>query len=184
MSAPRHVVIVPDGLAALGGKALPEPGFVYRAVLEAALRRPPQDILVLAPANAFGGAVTEEEAAETWLRAAGRDGTILRPPPARSGRYIDTSGNARLLRQWLEERRAWPLAKAVLLVADRHASRAQLCFRKEGFCFEAVERVRYNIAGREEIVPRLWYYRRPLLHRLYEAAAYLRDWLRPAFNRR
>jgi len=69
---PCHVVVVPDGLAARNGQALAEPSFVYRAVLDAALASPPQDIIVLAPANAFGGPMTEEEAAEAaagqaWL---------------------------------------------------------------------------------------------------------------------
>jgi len=175
------IVIVPDGLAARGGKALPQPSFAFRAVLDAALAHPAEDVLLLAPANAFGGTLTEEEVAETYLRQAGRCGAILRPPVVGGG-YVDTRGNAFHLRRWLESERHWPLARARLLVAESHADRALLCFAKEGFVFEAVERVPYRIPPEEEIVPRLWYHRHPLFHRLYEAAAYLRDWFRPRFS--
>lgn len=179
-----EIVIVPDGLAAAGGKALAQPSFAYRAVLDAALQRPPQDILMLAPANRFGGTITEEEAAEVYLRARGRTGVILRPPPVAGGAYVDTSGNARHLRIWLQQLQAWPLTRSRLLVAARHAPRALLCFRKEGFQFEGVDRVSYAIPPREEIVTRLCYYRWPLVHRLYEAAALIRDGLRPAAKAR
>jgi len=173
------LVIVPDGLAAQNGKPLPVPSFAFRAVLDTALKRPAEDVLLLAPANSFGGAVTEEEVAETYLRRAGRTGAILRPPPVTGG-YVDTRGNARHLRRWLEGTRRWPLRRARLLVTDRHADRAMLCFRKEGFVFEAVDRVSYRVAPGAAVVPRRWYYRHPFFHRLYEAGAYLRDWLRPA----
>ncbi|HJT44535.1 MAG TPA: hypothetical protein VJ750_13670 [Rhizomicrobium sp.] len=175
----HHIVVVPDGLTALNGQALPEPSFVYRAVLDAAARRPPQDIILLAPANSFGGAVTEEEAAERYLRIKGRSGPILRPPPVKDG-YVDTRGNARHLREWLQSQQSWPLARTRLLVAERHARRALLCFRREGFTFQAVESIGYVVPNGEMVVPRLWYYRWPLLHRLYEFLAYVRDWLRPA----
>jgi hypothetical protein len=173
------VIVVPDGLAWQDGKALAKPSFVYRAVLDAALARPKADRLLLAPANAFGGPVTEEQAAEAYLCAGGRDGGILRPPPVTGG-YVDTRGNARHLRQWLQARQGWPLKRAQLLVGRRHARRALLCFRKEGFQIQAVDRIAYAIPRHEGVPPRLWYYRWPLLHRLYEAAAYLRDWFRPA----
>jgi uncharacterized SAM-binding protein YcdF (DUF218 family) len=179
VTTPSHVVIVPDGLEWNGGQTLPRPSFVYRAVLDAALRRTSDDVLLLAPANAFGGPLAEEEAAENYLRAAGRKGEILRPPPVGGG-YVDTRGNARHLRLYLEAQQSWPLAHARLLVAQRHAARALLCFQKEGFSFEAVDRVSYSVPAGEGVVPRLWYYRWPLLHRLYEAAALLRDLFRPA----
>lgn len=178
-SGPCHVVIVPDGLSAADGRTLPEPSFVYRAVLEAALARPQEDVILLAPANSFGGPLTEEEAAERYLRARGRTGPILRPPPVKNG-YIDTRGNARHLRQWLQAEGLWPLPAAILLVAARHASRARLCFGREGFRFQAVEAVPYAIAEDEGLVPRLWYYRWPLIHTLYECLALVRDGLRPA----
>jgi hypothetical protein len=179
VNPPWNVVIVPDGLASDGGRTLPQPSFVYRAVLDAALRRPQDDMLLLAPANSFGGLITEEEAAERYLRAAGRNGAILRPPPVTGG-YVDTRGNARHLRLWLQVRQNWPLPHARLLVAQSHAARALLCFQKEGFAFEAVDRIAYAVPPGEAVVARLWYYRWPLLHRLYEAAALLRDRLRPA----
>lgn len=178
-AATCHVVVVPDGLAARDGETLAEPSFVYRAVLDAALARPPRDVIVLAPANAFGGPLTEEEAAESYLRGRGWTGEILRPPRVPGG-YVDTRGNARHLRAWLQARQAWPLPHARLLVAERHARRAQLCFAREGFRFAAVQRVPYAIPDQEAVVPRLWYYRWPLIHALYESLALVRDRLRPA----
>jgi hypothetical protein len=175
----RHLVVVPDGLAARDGQTLAEPSFVYRAVLDAALARPEDEVIVLAPANSFGGPLTEEEAAERYLRARGRTGPVLRPPPVKGG-YIDTRGNARHLRLWLQARQAWPLAHTRLLVARRHARRALLCFEREGFSFEAVDAISYPIPQGESVVPRLWYYRRPFLHRLYECLAIVRDAFRPA----
>ncbi len=177
---PCHVVVVPDGLAAENdGNALGEPSFVYRAVLDAALARPQSDVIVLAPANTFGGPLTEEEAAERYLRARGWTGAILRQPPV-SGGYVDTRGNAHHLRQWLQARGPWPLPNAMLLVAERHAARARLCFDREGFRFEAVQPVPYAIPAGEAVVPRLWYYRHPAIHALYECLALVRDRLRPA----
>jgi hypothetical protein len=178
VTAPWQIVVVPDGLAAQGGAALPDPSFVYRAVLDAALRRPSEDTILLAPANSFGGPLTEEEAAERYLRAKGRTGVILRPPPVKGG-YVDTRGNALHLRQWLQARGTWPLTGARLLVAARHARRARLCFAREGFVFQAVDAVSYAVPPGEGVVPRLWYYRWPVLHRLYELLALVRDGLRP-----
>ena len=173
----QAVVIVPDGLAAKDRAALPQPSFAFRAVLDAALARPASDILILAPANTFGAAKTEEEVAEDYLKERGRGG-VLRPPVVGGG-YVDTRGNAFHLRRWLESQGRWPLARAVLMVTTRHARRAELCFTKEGFVFESVARIPYAIPANEEVVPRLWYYRHPVFHRLYEAIAYVRDWLRP-----
>lgn len=180
-TGPCQIVIVPDGLAAQNGKTLAEPSFVYRAVLDAALARPADDVILLAPANTFGGPLTEEEAAKRYLRAKGRSGPILHPPPVKDG-YIDTRGNAHHLRQWLQARQQWPLSRAVLLVAARHSRRAQLCFRREGFCFETVQSVPYSVPDGEGVVPRLWYYRWPVIHCLYELLALVRDALRPGIT--
>ena len=171
-------MIVPDGLAARDGKTLAEPSFVYRAVLDAALARPEGEVILLAPANSFGGPLTEEEAAERYLKDAGRTGPIARPPPVGGG-YVDTRGNARHLREWLQTQGAWPLSDARLLVAARHAARARLCFGREGFRFQAVQPVPYAVPAHEEVVPRLWYYRWPMIHLLYEWLATVRDAFRP-----
>jgi uncharacterized SAM-binding protein YcdF (DUF218 family) len=174
-----NVIIVPDGLASKDGITLRDPSFVYRAVLDAALARPAGDALVLAPANDFGGTLTEEAAAEQYLRARGRTGPILRPAPVGAG-YVDTRGNALHLRRWLQAQGRWPLPRARLMVARRHARRALLCFRKEGFVLQGLDAITYAVPPQEGVPPRLWYYRWPSIHRLYEAAAYLRDWLRPS----
>lgn len=163
----------------MDGVTLSEPCFVYRAVLNAALARPGGDTLLLAPANAFGGPLTEEGAAEQYLRAQGRQGPILRPPPVNGG-YVDTRGNALHLRRWLQANGQWPLQRVRLMVARLHARRAELCFRKEGFVLQGVDAIGYEIPHQGGVPPRLWYYRWPLLHQLYEAAATFRDWLRPA----
>jgi hypothetical protein len=63
-----------------------------------------------------------------------------------------------------------------------HSRRATLCFSAEGFSISKVERISYRLE-REPIVPRLFYYRHPLLHRMYESVALMRDRARIALER-
>ena len=175
----QPVIIVPDGLSA-GGKplrALPEPSFVYRAALDHAGASFPGATLYLAPANRFGGATTEQEAASRYLKGKGVE-RIVCPDSPMDG-YIDTRGNARVLREYLERRGQWPLEPAILVAAKRHARRARLCFRKEGYRLVDTVSVGYQVPAREQLVSRLWYYRYPLCHEIYEILAYVRDLARP-----
>jgi uncharacterized SAM-binding protein YcdF (DUF218 family) len=172
------VIVVPDGLGRdpLTRRTLAEPSFVFRAVLEHVVRHYREHRILVAPANRFGGPAAEHEVACAWLTARGcRDVATV---PYRDGPYVDTWGNAVLLRQWLAAQAAWPPGACTLVVAFRHARRAELCFRRNGYDISAVDRVLYEVDD-SPVVSRLFYYRIPWLHRCYEAAASIRDRLRP-----
>jgi len=170
-------IVVPDGLAAdARGRALAEPSFVYRAVLDwTAARAGSGDRIYLAPANEFGSGVTEQEAGMRHLQQWRPLSTLVTAPSPATG-YIDTRGNARLLRQELERTRQWPLP-AVNLVAYRiHLPRAITTFAQEGFVIAAAHAVPITGVNRGDagtrIVRRLWYYRYPPVHHAYERLAH------------
>lgn len=169
------MIVVPEGLSSVGA---PEPSFVYRAVLDHVAAMHGGATIILAPANDFKSGRTEQAAAADYLSACGSFCIVA--PVSPSGGYIDSRGNARLLREFLESEGSWPLSPVILVSGIRHAQRAALCFRREGFVLLSVETVPYPIPPDETIVHRLWYYRYPVWHRLYEALAYIRDFLRPA----
>ena len=168
------VIIVPDGLQAdeASGAALPLPSFVYRAALDHVRQFYASHPIYLAPANRFGGAVSEQQAGQDYLASFGM--SSIAPPSPESG-YIDTQGNAAFLRHYLETQGQWPLNKSILVAASHHTRRALLCFRKSGFDFIQIDSVPYRIPEGERIVSRLWYYRYPFFHVLYEILALLRD---------
>lgn len=171
-------IVVPDGLAAdASGRATPEPSFIYRAVLDwLAEHAQAGDRIYLAPANRFGGEVSEQEAAGRHLRPRTAADVIV-CPTGETG-YIDTRGNARGLRQHLQEIGAWPPPPVHLVAYDLHLPRAVVAFREEGFeiaAADAVGRQRVDFGNRNaiRIVRRLWYYRYPRVHALYERIARL-----------
>lgn len=175
MSGPINFVVVPDGLAAdQDGRALPVPSFVYRAALDwTAAHATLDDRVYLAPANRFGGDVTEQEAGSGYLRTRTR-AAILAAPSDEAG-YIDTRGNARLLRRELERTGAWPLHQVHLVAYTAHLARAVVAFTQEGFvvdraCAAVTARIDRADPG-TRIVRRLWYYRYPAAHRAYERMA-------------
>jgi hypothetical protein len=174
------VIVVPDGLSRdpRTRQPLAAPSFVFRAVLDHAARRYREHRIFVAPANRFGAPASEQEVACRWL--AERGCRHVSTVPYREGGYIDTWGNAVLLRDWLAARAAWPLGACILVVAFRHARRAELCFRRNGYDIAAVDRVAYALDEAPPVVSRLFYYRIPWLHRCYEATALIRDRLRPA----
>ena len=178
----RTVIVVPEGLSSIGALArtLPKPSFVYRAVLDHVAATHGDATIILAPANDFGTHRIEHAAAANYLNACGSFCIVV--PASPSGTYIDTRGKARLLREYLEDEGCWPLSPAILVSGIRHAHRASLCFRREGFALLTVEAVPYRIPTDEAIVRRLWYYRYPAWHKLYEALAYIRDFLRPEYQ--
>jgi hypothetical protein len=182
----RKFIVIPEGVkAGPDGRGLAEPSFVYRQVLDHALALAgPADEVYLAPANAFGGPLREEEAARLYLERRGAPFRIRHPGfnlPAneRRPRYVDTLDNARLLRDAL----GGTAGAFELVCAHRHAPRAALCFRHTGFHLAAVHRVRIVLAN-EAVPRRVGYYRSALLYSLYEPAAWLRDRLRLALGRR
>jgi hypothetical protein len=168
-------IVVPDGLAAdARGRALPEPSFVYRAVLEWVAREAgAADRIYLAPANPFGGDVTEQEAGRRYLTPL-TSAAIVCPPTIGDG-YVDTRGNAIQLRRELVHTDRWPLPPANLVAYAVHLPRSVEAFSQEGFAIaraHAVGPVPIDRASAgTRIVRRLWYYRYPALHRVYERLA-------------
>jgi hypothetical protein len=133
----------------------------------------------LAPANTYDGK-TEHELAFQYLKAK-NNGCRIRYPANVYEEYVDTRGNARLLRKFLGENyREIPF---VLVCAALHSHRTEYCFKDEGFRLEGIQRVPYAITG-EAIARRWWYYRCRPLHVLYEGLAFCRDLVIGAFLRR
>jgi uncharacterized SAM-binding protein YcdF (DUF218 family) len=173
----RRFIVIPEGVkAGPDGRGIAEPSFVYRQVLDFTLQfARPGDEVYLAPANAFGGPMREEETARLYLEKQRAPFRILHPGhnlPANQQRprYVDTLDNARLLRDAL----GGTTGSFELISAQRHARRAELCFRHTGFQLAAVHRVPYLFE--DEAVPRrVGYYRSRWLYPLYESTALLRD---------
>ena len=166
-----NYIIVPDGLAASdSGKALTKPSFVFRWVLDWLVENiQKEDVIYLAPANKFGGNISEQEAAKKYLNKT-IPNTIVSFEPSEE-RYIDTRGNAVLLRDYLNDQNKWPLNNATLVSYCFHLPRANLVFRQAGYNFQSVG-VRPSKFHSEAIVPRLWYYQYPYIHIIYETLAY------------
>ncbi len=179
-SSSRTVVVVPDGLAARGKdrRTVPEPSFTFRAVLDHVARSYREDLILLAPANDFGCGTTEQRVAHDHLAARGL--TRLEAPESPPVGYIDTRANASVLRDHLSRLDRWPLEPIILVVAEVHAPRAKLCFRREGYELRLVDVVPFDRPADEMLPPRLWFHHYELPHRLYELGAITRDALRPA----
>ena len=175
----RPLVVVPEGLAKdARGRTLPEPSFLFRQVLDYVASIAATDSVVyLAPANRFGGDVHEQEAARDYLNARS-DGLRIHCPVYASSGYVDTFGNALLLRRYLLSRGRWPPGPIDLICADIHSYRARYCFARSGFIIARAHRVRCRVSSSERIVGRLWYYRIRPLHMVYEVFALARDGIR------
>jgi uncharacterized SAM-binding protein YcdF (DUF218 family) len=174
----RIAIVVPDGLKASPQRrvAVPEPSFAFRAVLDRVVSAYRTARILLAPGNSFGSGEFEQDVAARYLRDRGAIDVAAVPNSSTS--YVDTRGNAILLRRYLTERGDWPLPDAVLVVALPHAKRASYCFRREGFALSLVDPVPYSIPADEPVTYRQWYYAHPSCHGAYEWAALLRDMLR------
>lgn len=179
----KTYIVVPDGLAKdKYGKTLPEPSFVYRQVLDYLLKILNEDSVVyLAPANKFDGKLYEQETAYNYLKAKTQCNNIYYPVYNGYG-YIDTYGNAYLLKKYLIGLNRWPLHTADLVCAKIHSYRAEYCFRKLGYKIERVHRVQYRTNLNEEIVDRLWYYRFKPIHLFYEILSMIREIIRSSLE--
>jgi hypothetical protein len=176
-SVNRNFIVVPESLSAdEEGHPTGKPSFAYCQVLDYVVRTVAADDRVfLAPANSFGGSITEERAAYLYLVERQPQFELICPGinlPSHTQQvgYVDTWGNAALLRSVLDIRGM----SFELITTHVHAPRAQWCFRNAGYSLSRVHRVRYAIdSGR--VTRRNFYYRYPLLHRAYEALALVRD---------
>jgi uncharacterized SAM-binding protein YcdF (DUF218 family) len=179
MGSNRNIVVVPDGLETdAAGRPLPRPSFVYRWVLDwVAEHVEAGDHILLAPANRFGGDVSEQEAARRYLVERGVEAPIV-CCEVDFDSYLGTRENARFLRRHLESIDRWPLPRATLVSYATHLPRARIVFRQEGFAFETAIPVPAPHFEPGLIVRRLRYYRTPFWHRLYEVGAIVGSLLR------
>jgi uncharacterized SAM-binding protein YcdF (DUF218 family) len=153
------------------GNPLPAPSFVYRQVLDYALKiYKPGDSIFLAPANA-AGEKTEHGLAYEYLKGKKPDCRILYPALTYHT-YVDTRGNARYLKEFLLDK--FRELEFELVCAHLHSLRAAYCFKKEGFRLTRIHRVAYKVTN-ENIASRWWYYKYKPLHVLYELLAFCRD---------
>jgi len=182
LSKEANIVVVPDGLAFdnINNRPLNEPSFVYRKVLDQIVEIWGGQNIYLAPANHFGNELSEQEVAESYLDARGV--ALICTPIFKTPPYIDTWGNAHMLKQYLENHGIWPLSSIILVVSSIHARRAIFVFGKNGFAIDQVISVPYDIPTNAAIVPRLWYYRFPIIHQIYEILALGRDIVRSFFK--
>ena len=182
---PRVLIVVPDGLAkAPDGRDLPEPSFVYRQVLEYVARVADERCeILLAPGDRFCSETPEHEAGFGYLDAKVR-GARIDFPRCEASAYVDTLGNAVILRTYLQRLGRWPLGRADLVCANLHSYRAEHCFKALGYRVRRVHRVPYRIEPDAAIVDRLWYYRYRPIHAAYELAAFGRDLFRNFYGGR
>ncbi len=174
----KNIVIVPDGIAAdERGRVKNEISFVYKAVLDFVIKEYKNDALYLAPANKFGADFSEQELAGEYLRSKGCKNVTVTPSEHHQG-YIDTLGNAVLLKEFLRSQTLWPLENVILVSANLHAPRAKLCFKSVGFEIKKLAAVKYQITKNDFIVKRLCYYKCKYIHFAYEVLAFIRDFLR------
>lgn len=176
------VVIVPDGLEVefLSGKKIIHPSQIYKSVLDFVLKEFKCSNILLAPANHFGTGKYEEDVAFQYCKTQNPNIKSLYKPnrPDKNG-YIDTRGNARELRDALVLDDMWPETGIILVSAELHSRRALICFKKEGFHVSESIAVKCASTNKFKLVNRLWYYRYPVIHRLYEMLATILDLLRP-----
>jgi hypothetical protein len=131
------LIVVPESLAAdADGRPVGQPSFAFRQVLDHVLAAAgPADHVYLAPANAFGGAVTEEVAAYHYLVGKQPCFKVLCPGinlPAITARprYVDTWDNAVLLGGTIDRHKA----DFELVTTWLHARRAYLRDRLKYGC--------------------------------------------------
>ena len=176
------VVVVPDGLEIenhTDGKII-HPSAVYKSVLDFVLREFMNSKIILATANDFGTGQYEEDIAFEYCLANNSNSLqIYKPTNLKKNKYIDTRGNAHELRNALVSDNLWPEDGIILVSAELHLSRAVICFKKEGFKICKAIGVKSSNKFRYKLVNRLWYYKYPIVHRVYEKLAYIRDFLRP-----
>jgi uncharacterized SAM-binding protein YcdF (DUF218 family) len=168
----KEWIVVPEGL----NKVCDSPSFIYKRVLDHLITLvEPEDCIYLAPANDFGSGLSEQQAAQAYLASHHIPAQCFSVPQTV---YINTRGNAQLLKKWLISLNRWPLLRAHLLVYQIHAPRARMIFEQEGFPLQSlVEVPKLPHSSPFPIVPRLWYYQYPWVHSAYERLAfYLFRW--------
>ena len=175
----NYFIVVPEGLKSSSDKDT-QPSFVFKQVLEYTSSAVVQgDRVFFAPANSFGTGSTEQKIGGNFLKELIQDKRItISLQDMQYKKYIDTFENAILLMRQYPELKNLPIQ---LVVANIHSYRAKYCFKMAGFKIKKIHRVRYKIFN-EPIVNRLWYYRYPYIHCIYELIALLWDFLTSAYR--
>ena len=170
----KNVIVVPDGFKKKeeDSNFVPNPSFVYKEVLDYVSKNYKYDNIYIAPANFFGFEISEQEVGKNYLYNKGLKKVYTNCKVGK--KYIDTKGNAVELKNFLKIKKLWPLKKIILVSGYIHAKRAKYCFIREGYEIKKVVKVGYKISNNSEIIPCLWYYKYPLIHRIYEACNIVR----------
>jgi hypothetical protein len=145
---------------------------VFRTVLDHVDIKYYLNKIFIAHANKFGKSKREEIVAKLYLEKICLN---VIAPKIYEKSYIDTLGNAIFLAKYLKLNNSWPLKNAILIVAKQHYKRVVLCFTSQGFRFEKVDIIPYKIRKDDMVVKRLFYYKYPNIHKMYECFAYIRD---------
>ena len=163
----KILVVLPDGLSWVENKILPS--HVYRGTLIGVTKyATPSDLILLAPANHFGFEIYEQDAAESYLKDCNAALNVVNIPTLEQG-YIDTLSNARLLRAYMRENFKNVSLSITLICYKLHARRARSAFESQGFkIVELVETQAEKLGESEKLPLRLFYYRYPFLHKIYE----------------
>lgn len=151
------------------------PSFVYKAVLDEVLRSFSDCEIFLAPANNFGFEFKEQFVAYNYLISKNQKLDVV-VFDVDVNKYIDTWGNAELLKQYLNTSFGNCYIDSqsfTLVVGYLHAKRARLCFEKNGFNIHKCVKVPYHIDENEKLPTRLLYYNYKILHYFYEWIAIL-----------
>jgi len=173
-------IVVPEGLSVSVTQTV-IPSFVFRQIIEyLALIISNDDEIYFAPANSFGLGVAEQIIGKIYLQEINNNEIEIEifSLDHLSKGYINTLGNATLLLKQFPELTS---EKTELICGNIHAKRAFLCFKSVGFNINKLHQVKYETVN-EKIVRRLWYYKYPQLHELYEKLAYYKDLLTLIFN--
>lgn len=167
----KIIVVVPDGIVIKGDEVVPS--FVYRSALDAANKYHDNLPIYLAPANSFNTQFYEQEIGEKYLREKGCK-KIIHTPTFISDKYIDTWGNAILLRDYLASTKDANIltTQVVLISGYKHMRRAYYCFSKAGFNIVEKVSTSYKIIPNEKMPVRLFYYKYSPLHWFYELFAF------------
>ncbi|MCY4523359.1 MAG: hypothetical protein OXB84_01340 [Halobacteriovoraceae bacterium] len=170
-TTPIDLIIVPEGLAAdKWGNTLNVPSFIYKSVLDYSVSLPYENKrFFLAPANNFQGELFEQESALKYLKD--KLSCEIHCPVYAKNFYINTSGNAKYLMEYINNKNI-KLNNCELIAYHMHFPRAKLSFERYGFHFKKFHRV-FNTHKKNHIVKRLWYYKYPKVHYLYEIIAHI-----------
>lgn len=163
------VFVIPEGLSEVENK--PEPSFVYRSLLNYALKNFPNKTIFLMPANKFNFQMSEQKAGYEYLKKFGKNSTYINP---KNTGYICTVQNISLTIACFHESDRKIAETSVILCGKYHLVRVWLICKLLNFPAAKIIPVSYRIVN-EKIVARLWFYKHPFIHVTYEAFAILQS---------